>query len=218
MRHIIYKVTNIVNNKYYIGYHKTDNIHDDYYGSGKLLKTALNKYGKKNFNKEILFIFDNKEQALLKEFELVNDITINDVNSYNLKIGGEGGWDYINNVLKDDLEYRKAIYIKSSNSLKESFKSGKLDHLKKAMVERNKKMWIEGKNASEDSFYKNRKLSQDHKDKISGNNGNKLSIEEKEKRLNDLKVIDKEWGYISKLAKLWDISHTQVKRFLKNVM
>ena len=37
----IYKITNLVNGKMYIGKHQTDNIDDNYFGSGKILKYAL---------------------------------------------------------------------------------------------------------------------------------------------------------------------------------
>ena len=61
--HIIYKTTNIINNKVYIGYHGTNEIEDGYLGSGYDLKQAFKKYGKSNFQREVLFIFDNPIEA-----------------------------------------------------------------------------------------------------------------------------------------------------------
>lgn len=88
----VYKTVNLVNGKYYIGVHKTDNPNDGYLGSGKLIKAAIVKYGAESFNKQIIAIFDDKESAYLLEKELV---TIEEL-SYNLKLGGEGGFDYLN--------------------------------------------------------------------------------------------------------------------------
>jgi hypothetical protein len=88
----VYKTVNLVNGKYYIGVHKTDNPYDDYLGSGKLIKAAITKYGVDSFKKEIIAIFEDKDSA----YQLENELVVICKESYNLKIGGEGGFDYIN--------------------------------------------------------------------------------------------------------------------------
>jgi hypothetical protein len=93
-------------------------------GSGTYLKRAIEKYGEQNFSKEILFIFSTPEEMYQKEAELVNIDYLMNENTYNLKVGGFGGFDYINSntelVIKrnrkitctKDYRDKKSFYIK----------------------------------------------------------------------------------------------------------
>lgn len=71
MFHTVYKTTNLVNGKYYFGYHKTKNPSDAYLGSGTHVQRAIKKHGRENFKKEVLFIYPDAESAFGKEKELI---------------------------------------------------------------------------------------------------------------------------------------------------
>ena len=66
MKYLIYKTTNLINGKYYIGKHETDDINDDYLGSGIALLAAIKKYGRENFTKEVLYVFDSEQEMIDK--------------------------------------------------------------------------------------------------------------------------------------------------------
>jgi len=89
--HIFYKTTNNVNGKFYYGVHSTNKLEDGYIGSGKLLMRAVKKYGKENFKREVLAVFDTKEEAFLIEKTVVTKELVNDGDCYNVKIGGQSG-------------------------------------------------------------------------------------------------------------------------------
>lgn len=91
----IYKITNLIDNKIYIG--KSTRCSkwylEHYYGSGIIIKQAIQKYGKQNFKKEILeFInFEDETELDLKECYYIGLYHSTDYNiGYNRSIGGEG--------------------------------------------------------------------------------------------------------------------------------
>lgn len=97
----MYKTINKINNKIYIGVRQSTvepNI-DNYLGSGKLLKKAINHHGKENFEKEILELFDSREEMFAREKIIVNDEFVKRRDVYNLCLGGNGGptWNYLTN-------------------------------------------------------------------------------------------------------------------------
>lgn len=104
--YIVYKVINLINNKFYIGVHRTNNINDEYMGSGKIIIRAIEKYGIDNFKKEIIGQFNNKIEAYDLERTLITDKLIKSEECYNLRPGGIGGDAFSHLSAK---EYQKAI-------------------------------------------------------------------------------------------------------------
>lgn len=92
----VYQTTNHKTGHIYIGTHKTVDVHDSYLGSGTRLANAIRKYGHEFFSKEVLHIFENSEDMFLKEAELVDEEFVKRLDTYNIKTGGYGGWEYIN--------------------------------------------------------------------------------------------------------------------------
>jgi len=89
MHYTIYKITNHINGKYYIGRHATKNVNDSYMGSGIGIKNAINKYGVENFTKEIIATADNADALWDLEKEIVNEDVVKDPMSYNNAYGGK---------------------------------------------------------------------------------------------------------------------------------
>jgi hypothetical protein len=135
--HYIYKTICLVNERYYIGMHSTDDLEDGYVGSGKRLWYSINKYGKENHKIEILEFLPNRKKLKEREKEIVNEELVLDVNCMNLQLGGGGGFisedqqrrraiaggNVHKEKLKNDKEYRKKFIKWASNNLKNYHKN-----------------------------------------------------------------------------------------------
>ena len=59
----IYKITNLINGKIYIGKHKADKFeYTDYPGSGVIIRQAEIKYGLENFDFDLIAWYENLEE------------------------------------------------------------------------------------------------------------------------------------------------------------
>lgn len=84
----VYKWTNNVNGKWYIGSHQGNPL-DGYTASGKIIREAFKKYGIDNFTREILYTGDNFRSEEEKFLNYHNAASCN--LSYNLKNSASGG-------------------------------------------------------------------------------------------------------------------------------
>lgn len=118
MKYIVYQTVNKVNNKIYIGVHKTEDplIFDGYIGNGIYInkpssywhpKTyfqyAVKKYGIKNFIRTTLKIFDTCEEAYSLEKELVTEEFVKRDDTYNVILGGRDTSQFMVKVYMYDL-------------------------------------------------------------------------------------------------------------------
>lgn len=99
---IIYKTTNLINGKIYIGQDRNNN--PKYIGSGKILHFAIQKYGLENFNKEIieecnsLELLNEREKYWIDFYKSTNRSI-----GYNITMGGTGGDTLSNNPNKKEI-------------------------------------------------------------------------------------------------------------------
>jgi len=142
----VYRTTNLINQKFYIGYHKTLDPYDDYLGSGKYLKQSIAKYGHKNFKKEVLFIFNTSAEAFAKEKELVAE-HLGQKLCMNIAPGGGGGFEYINiNGLSYQEwgdEKRKIYAIRMKKQCTQHLKRLKLDEHYQMMYNKSYRLGME---------------------------------------------------------------------------
>lgn len=92
----VYKLTNLVNGKIYVGVHKTTDLDDGYMGSGFRLARAKAKHGLESFKKEILMFADSTEELLEIESLLVDESFLRRSDVFNIMPGGKGGWHHVN--------------------------------------------------------------------------------------------------------------------------
>ena len=176
----IYKITNLVNGKMYIGKHKTKNLDDGYMGSGHLIKRALQKYGANNFRKEWLMFCEDEEEMNYMELVYVDETWVLRNDTYNLTLGGNGG------LIEGQHSPRKGVHISEETRMK----LRKANIGKKLSQETKKKISIshKGKHFSQEhnekirNWHIGRKASQELRDKLSkAHIGKKLSMRTRRK-------------------------------------
>lgn len=172
MNYIIYKTTNLINGKYYIGCHQTNNLDDGYIGSGKWLKHAIKKYGKESFICEILHLLSSEEEMFALERSIVNEAVVKDTLSYNLKIGGSGG----NPGIVGAFSGRRHSEESKEKQRQAALRQITTDQKRKKLSENNAMRNNPEIRKKVSNTLTNRKCSDDHKNRVAQANLGKILI------------------------------------------
>lgn len=164
----IYKITNKLSGKIYIGQSRYKN--DNYLGSGINIKEAISQFGKENFKKEYIDVAYSQEELDEKE-----KYWIKITNSQNPDIGyniADGGWNH--------LTITESVKKKISNTIKLKYSNGYVNN------RLGKKMSSDAKKKISLSL-KGRPLSEETKKKLSKSKTGVLHTDETKKKMSDLK-------------------------------
>lgn len=173
--HLIYMTKNIINGKSYIGCHSTNDLLDEYYGSGKKLLEDIRLLGRKCFLTGIIEFcsprdLHEREKYWIKFYDTFN-------NGYNLNAGGGG--TYGKKHSSDTLKKISDSLKNPSDDVRKRMRDGQLKRKenpglfkiwkeKFSEIDFNNKMEEYGKKMSESLMGKNlgKNLSEESKIKI----------------------------------------------------
>lgn len=189
----IYKITNLINGKTYIGQHKYKELNDDYMGSGKTLKKAKIKYGIENFKKDILVfnISERKYADLLEKTFIASEReNVGVENCYNITDGGQGGVA-IGHTASEETRKKISESLKGTHPSEETIRK-RAESLKGHITSEETKRKISESLKGRSTWNKGKRLSEEHKKKLSDahkgqkpwNKGKRLS-EEYRKKLSE---------------------------------
>lgn len=187
---VIYKITNLLNGKIYVGQDSKNN--SNYFGSGTLIRKAIKKYGKENFKKEILEKCSCVEELNEKEVYWIDKLKSKSKHiGYNITCGGSP---------TPDEEYRRKVgFVHKGKIVSEATRKLQSEaHLGCEMTDEAKAKLSEinsgvnhpqyGTHHSEETIAKMSKprseqgkknISEAHKGQVPWNKGTKVSEEER---------------------------------------
>lgn len=109
---IIYKTTNLINGKIYVGKHSQyicPAIFDGYLGGGILINRSIKKYGKENFVRQTLEVVEDENMFKEREIFWISRLKSTDKKvGYNITVGGEGFTsEYVKNSWENPVHRKK---------------------------------------------------------------------------------------------------------------
>jgi group I intron endonuclease len=202
---IIYKTTNLINGKLYIGKDKYNN--PEYLGSGKLLVKAIKKYGKENFKKEILEYCENDDHMAEREkyWISIHNACVSE-NYYNIGEGGFGGDNITNNPNRTEIcekikAARKLQVINHSEDTRKKIGNSQRGdkgfwYGKSQSIESNQKRSdsLKGKPKPPRTKEHSENLSKANKNQVPWNKGKQGISDETRKKMSDAKKGKAPWN------------------------
>ena len=115
--HYVYKITNLKNNKVYIGVRTHPNPEQDtYMSSSNIIAKLIEIEGIENFKKEVLHVYSTRQEAEQKEKKYLTEEFCNDSNTYNVNS---------NSSLQGDIHgFRKDLWYDYYDTIRERYQSG----------------------------------------------------------------------------------------------
>lgn len=236
----IYKITNIINNKIYIG--KTNDVERRWKEHLKIAKAgekdkrysylhaSINKYSKENFIKTILNVFDSENDAFQAEKSFIKQLNaMNRKIGMNLTEGGEGSSGYRHS--KENLEKMSVSHIgqiswmlgkKASEETKEKQRIAHLGKTQSQEIREKISKGLTGKPKPE-GFAQNlreintgKKLTKESREKISiANRGeNSSTCKLKENDVISIRKLYTDGKSISTLAKIYNVNYSTIRAII----
>lgn len=145
---VIYKTEHIDSGKIYIGKSKKSEVaFKSYYGSGTILRSAINKYGKGAFTKTIIEECDTDEQLNEREKYWIKEFNSITPYGYNIHDGGLGGdsFHHLNKAQKKRIFEKRLndnpnMYIKiNETKIKNGTNKHSIEHIENLTIANRKK-------------------------------------------------------------------------------
>lgn len=189
--HYVYVIVNKINLKLYFGSHSwsgTD-IDKNYYGSGKIIKQAIEKYGKDNFIVYPIQFYSNAEECRKAEEELLTRYDIaNNPYCYNIK-NSAIGWDK-GKPLSDEHRKKLSQALKGKTVSEETRRKLSQANKGKTLSDEHRKKLSESKKGEKHPLY-GKHHTDKTRQKISQAKKGKTFSEEHRKKLSQAKNYKK---------------------------
>lgn len=177
----VYKTTNLINGKIYIGQSKYNN--PDYLGSGIFIKQAVEKYGKVNFSKVILEECESQEITNEKEKFWIKELNSKDKSiGYNVADGGSSF------IMNKEISEKISKTLKGKYTGENSFRYGieiTEDHKKIISFHNKGKKLTEETRKKMSNSKKGITFSEESRKKMSESHSNKPLKEEHKKNISN---------------------------------